>query len=323
MTTPQRTVRPLTEDLDALGLGGIDLSLAGMTESVETPATPVDAAAVAAAAAAEESEAPTLTDEQVTTIVEAVYADVRAEINDDEIDYTEDDGGITQFEADLKESILDLVTSKSAELAETITEGDDQLEEQTRVIRKLVGGSLKNVRQKLIPRAERRKASMERRRTRGASNMKQRKYRKTHRAQIGRHAKRRARAESDESGGSAIDRIRALIGESEVAPVVGDLDGHAAQIAEGYERLARAMDTLAIFFEDHGNDEDWPISEALTEGMESMAGACDNLVESELDLAGHISRLQKFGQVVDEALTVFESYEMVPAGEEDDDQGND
>lgn len=332
MTTTQPRVRDLTEDLEAVGLDGIDFNLMDMEHPSEEPSPLAEsdapeaqvAADPADPAPAEESDA----DATVDRIVQEVFDLIRPQVEDEEIDYDED-----EFDEDLKQSIrgLALQDVSAVEEEEGLSE-EEIVEARVRRIAKLVGGRLKMVRQKLRSKADRRKDKMKRRRKKGKIRQQQRKYRRSPKFKRYQRRVKKARARAtgrvkkhlQNESNSAVSRILSLLSEADASGEQASMTPIESELDEAYGRLWRIADTLASFFEDLAEEEDFEISTAMTEMVRIMESDIDSLVESGAgDLHARLERLQKYGKAVFEALDEFEKYSVEEADDDDDDHDDD
>jgi hypothetical protein len=310
----QNRLRDLNEDLARLGLpDGIDMKLAGLRESEEGPKGTFSARTKV------EARAESKKDNAVAMrIAERAYNVIRGSIEESEIDYDVD-----QFEHDLAKALLALA-ERAVEEGEDEAEITDQIiAEAFKKIRSLAPGGPKMKKIKVLRGSEMLMARRERKMNRAARKKSQKKWArsaagKKYKVRLAR-ANKKARASGKMESHAAASML-ALLGESDEA----SLSAVGRELDEAYFRVFSTAAALSDFFEEHGEQGDGQISDALCTMIESMDGDVSSLVEGDGgDLAGRLKRLQTWGKIVSEAIEVFETYSMDDEDEYDDDEDED
>lgn len=319
----QNRLRDLNEDLARLGLtNGIDMKLAGLTES-EQPAKdePAAKSTFSARTKVEPKAEPKVEAKQegmARRIAERAYNVIRSTIEESEIDYD-----VAQFEHDLAKALLGLAERAVEAGGEENEIADKVIAEAFKKVRSFAAGGPKMKKIKMLTGTEKILARKSRKMNRAARKKSAKKWArsaagKKYKKRVAR-ANKKARASGKMESHVAASML-ALLGESEG---VG-LNAVGREMDDAYFRVFSVAASLANFFEEHGENGDEQIADALCTMIESMDSDVSSLVEGDGgDLAGRLKRLQTWGKIVSEATEVFETYSMDDEDGEDDEEYDD
>jgi hypothetical protein len=268
-------VQSLVEDLKKVGAGDLDFI--------------ADIAGVQGGGPAKPAQSGPSIDESV----DSLYKEIRAEVHESQIDYDKN-----EFETDLRAAIKERL---EAELSKGTS-----LEEAFKVIRKLVGGSLKRARIQKLTGGEKLAARQARRKNRASIRISAKRYRR--KSTTKRREKKRATLKS-RMGESKADELRGLLSESQVE-AAGLSDAHE-DVLEAYERIGRIAALLGDFFESFGDDNDTEIAKVMDEMIEGIEAREATMLEGKVsDAASEIPRIQSLVKVLGRALETYGQYNL-------------